>query len=268
MRKVGGWWIADSDNFQVCSYREAEQAEAAAVACERHRRRLAEALGLGSATAAWAPKCQAILHPTVQSYVAAAGRGAEATVGSSLVQPARGRITARRIDLRIDVKDYLDAALPHEICHLLIADHYRDEPPPLWYDEGLALLADPAEKLARHERDLRDGVRRGISFSAREILAAQRYPPAERMGVFYGQCASLTRFLLRQEAPAKLHQLVRRSREIGPNAALQAIYGVAGVGELERQWSAFQRASSEEMLSASLLAVDDGKPHELSAVQN
>jgi hypothetical protein len=231
--RQGSWWVAVSTNFQVCSARSSEDARFAVERCEEVRAALNRNWQLSTNAAAWRPKCQVILYPDARRYVAAVGRGSECTVGSSLVKPRTGVITSRRIDLRADVPRYLEVALPHELCHLLVADRFRDGPAPLWYDEGIALLADQPEKLQLHERDLHEGLRRRIGFRTRELLAAEAYPTADRMGVFYGQCAALTQLLLTQGTPAQLHDFATIIPAVGANAALQSTYAIAGVAELE-----------------------------------
>jgi hypothetical protein len=184
----------------------------------------------------WNPRCQVVLHGDQASYVRAVGAGGEVTVGSSLATPVRGPIRTRRIDLRTDVDDVLVAALPHELCHLVLADRFRSGPAPLWFDEGVALQYDPAEKRQLHERDLRLGVQRGEILPLAELLAESSYPPQNQWGVFYGQSGSLVRWLLTRESPEKLLQFVDRSRELGASRALTETYGVAELDDLYRQW--------------------------------
>jgi hypothetical protein len=253
--RQGAWSIALSPSFQVCSLTSAAEAERVARRCEHVRRELAETWGLADVGQAWTPKCQVILHPTTADYAVAVGPHFAATYGSSLVKPQVGRITARRIDLRTDVDDYLTAALPHELCHVLLADRFRTQPAPLWYDEGIALLADTEAKQRLHDRDLRDGVRRQIDFSLPELVSADNYPATERMGVFYGQCADLTRFLRQVGTAEQLHQFAIRSAEVGVNLAARECYAYEGAQELEHQWrervTAGRKATTAHVLPVS-----------------
>jgi hypothetical protein len=186
----------------------------------------------------------------------AVGNGAEATFGSSLVRPRSGAITSRRIDLRTDIPDFLNAALPHEICHLLVADGFRDRPAPLWYDEGLALLADAPAKRRLHQRDLEIGIRQGTTFRLVELLSAERYPSADRMGVFYGQCASLTQFLLEESPPERIHDLAAQTQIVGVSAALRQTYGVTPQ-LLERRWLQWGHDAPKGQQAASLASFEN-----------
>lgn len=158
------------------------------------------------------------------------------TLGSSLVRPETGIVKSRRIDLRTDVPNYLQEVLAHELTHVLIADHFRDGPPPLWYDEGLALLADSQSKLSLHQRDLRNGLNQGLAFSLNALLTAQTYPTPDKVGVFYGQCASVAHFLCQMGPPSKIHDFARRCQQIGVNLSLHETYGINGVTQLEAIW--------------------------------
>lgn len=232
--RKGAWHIAESDNFQVCSLHSAEQASAMARACERLRRVAAELCGLR--VERWSPRCQIVLHANSASYIAAVGNAGSATVASALTQRGGARITLRKIDVRGDAHDYLTTALPHELCHVLLADCFTDAP--LWCDEGLALLLDPLDKQQLHERDLRAGQRRGELMPIDHLLNLKQYPSAQRWGLFYGQSASVVRYLLQRDTPAQLLAFAELQRSHGVNMALRDVYGIRGVTELDRQWQA------------------------------
>jgi hypothetical protein len=204
--------------------------------CEQLRAALADHYGFEASKTKWQPQCEVYLFPSKQKYGAVVGRAAQETLGASLVTPATGTIKNRRIDLRTDVADYRTEVLPHELTHVLIADHFRDGPPPLWYDEGLALLADSEDKQELHQRDLRNGMNRGKTFALEDLMNTKQYPPQDRVSVFYGQCASLARYLGVQSEPRKIHEFARRSQEVGVNIALQQTYGISGVTRLEPMW--------------------------------
>lgn len=168
------------------------------------------------------------MHGTTRDYVRAVGPGSEATLGSSLVKPAVGTVRTRRIDLRTDVPDYLTAALPHEMCHVVLADHFREGPPPLWFDEGVALQYDSPEKQRLHERDLRIGLQHGTAFPLSELLTLKGYPPQDRWGVFYGQSASLVRLLLTRGSAKQLLVCVEQAPLGAINIALREDFGLQG----------------------------------------
>jgi peptidase MA superfamily protein len=151
------------------------------------------------------------------------------------VQTDRGRITARRIDLRSDGCDPLAAALPHELTHIVVADHFRDRPLPRWADEGMAVTADTAEKQAGHQRDLFNAIASGERIRLATLLNQDGYHG--NAAAFYAQSMSVVSWLIRLESEATFVKFVDRAMEAGYDVALQDFYGVASVEELERRWT-------------------------------
>jgi hypothetical protein len=233
-RCQGGWFIVESSNFQVCSL--ASEAEATLVArrCESVRGELVAVWN--PAVTNWKPRCQVILHANRGRYAREVGAGGDSTLGSALVTPETGPIARRRIDLRADVDNVLTAALPHELCHVVLADRFRRGAPPLWFDEGVAMLYDPPAKMRLHRRDLHEGLRRGIAFSAAELMALRSYPSADRWGVFYGQCAAVVDALHERGTAEELLDFVERVPTAGVERALRDVYALESAARFDRLW--------------------------------
>jgi hypothetical protein len=183
----------------------------------------------------WNPRCELILHASRETYRAAIGRGGEATFGSSMIDSKGGRITIRRIDLLIDQQGTL-SALGHELTHVVIADVFPDSRPPVWANEGAAVLADSAEKQRLHKRDLDYSVRRQTVFHCAELLQMATYPQPHRVPTFYGQSASLIGFLGDVGGSEKLLPFVKDAMNDGYDLALRKHYGIQGVAELQQRW--------------------------------
>jgi hypothetical protein len=144
-------------------------------------------------------------------------------------------ISRRQLDIRGDTSEGL-AAVPHELTHIVLADLLGGRQPPRWADEGMAILADPLRKRQLHERDLRDGVSRRLSFRAVELLTLDSYPQSSRVPSFYGQSASITAFLVSRGHPATFVAFLRDALDRGYDSALKTRYDIAGISELERIW--------------------------------
>jgi hypothetical protein len=228
--------VLETANFQVCC----EHTEAPAKHLARHAEALRNALytkWLGKdAPDKWSPKCQIILYADQRGYVAAVGRGSERTVGSSLVNVDKGRITSRRIDLLGGSTEYLSAALPHELTHVVLKDRFVTTELPRWADEGVAILADTKAKQGRHFKDLRDAIASGTTFHVAGLFTMDGYPRSDRFGAFYGQSASLTEFLVSRKAPETFIEFIERADSDGYDKALQHCYGISGLADLDRQW--------------------------------
>ena len=158
-RIKGSWRLQDTENFCICCPTGMDPAPIGRT-CESLRAELTRKwLGDSTASQPWTARCYVVVHPSIDSYLREVGSGGKNTLGSSLTKTENGRIVSRRIDLRGDVAEPLCAALPHELTHVLLADVFPGETLSRWADEGIAMLADPPEKLARHGQDLRAALR-------------------------------------------------------------------------------------------------------------
>lgn len=232
----GRWFVAETTNFRVCC----DESEALAIDLSRHAESLraklrSQWLGEDSGTD-WTPKCEVVLHSSRQSYAAAVGRGSERTVGSSLVKVAGGQITNRRVDLVGGQVPYVSAALPHELTHVVLRDRFPTNPIPRWADEGAATLADTSDKQERHRKDFQKALADGTTLSAATLLTSDEYPRADRWGTFYGESVSLTKFLVERDSPARFIGFVQAADSKGYDKALQDIYGIKNLADLDHEW--------------------------------
>ena len=235
-RWTGQWYVLESDNFEIRCEKTAAPAKALAEQAESLRESLASKwLGKPSADR-WQPACQIFLYASKRSYVGAVGPGSERTAGSSLVNVDKGQISGRRIDLLGDDAEFLSAALPHELTHVLLRDRFVSTAPPRWADEGMATLADTEAKQGRHRKDLMAALADGTTFHPANLLAMDDYPRADRFGAFYGESVSLTKFLVERATPQQFVDFVERAKQVGYDAALQSCYGINGARELDREW--------------------------------
>jgi hypothetical protein len=232
----GRWYVAETKNFYVCSDESASYARRLAEGAEAQRAAL-RTLWLGSISdETWTPRCHVVLHSTRQGYVAAVGRGGQWTIGSSLVHADDGKVTGRRIDLIGGQTAFLTEALPHELTHVVLRDRFPAAALPHWADEGTAVLADASEKQFRHARDLQQALAGRSTFHAAELLNVGDYPEVGRLGTFYGQSASLVKFLVAREGHARFVDFLDHAAEHGYDAALAEHYSIEGVQDLDRQW--------------------------------
>jgi hypothetical protein len=234
--RIGQWFVVETENFQACSVDSQATAKLLAETAETLRGQL-QLKWLGDdSQKSWTPKCQIVLHPNLESYVSACGRGSEHTVGTSLFKTEEGRIAGRRIDLLGGRTDYLSAALPHELTHVVLRDSFVTATMPRWADEGAAILADSDAKQGRHLHDLETAIAQHTTFDAAKLLTMEGYPPPEQVGTFYGQSASVTEYLVSKGKPSSFVDFVHVAESKGYDAALRQYYGISDVRELDRQW--------------------------------
>ena len=89
---------AFTENFRVTASGNPD-ARTVAKLCEAWRTHLRVTWCPKSEVLVWATKCDIVVHATKTSYVAAVGRGAERTAGSSLIDFKDKQVSLRRIDL-------------------------------------------------------------------------------------------------------------------------------------------------------------------------
>jgi hypothetical protein len=235
---VDGWLVAETSSFWVCCYNHDLPAADIAKRCEKLHQQLCEKWFSTKEPAVWTPKCTVVLHPGPESYVLAVGREGASTAGCSTVERQRDRIAKRRIDLRGDRADYLTAALPHELTHIILADHFSPDSLPRWADEGMAILADTEAKRGRYSRELDAASIRGTAFPMTELLPLHDYPAAERWGAFYGESMSVVDYLVNRRSPAQFVQFLDSARAGSYDKALHDCYGIRDLQELDRLWNA------------------------------
>jgi hypothetical protein len=122
------------------------------------------------------------------------------------------------------------------MTHIVLADRFADGALPAWADEGMAVLADPDSKQDAHFRDLRMARTQRSTFRLVELFALSGYPSAERQAAFYGQSASLVRFLVARGTPDQFVRFMRAAADDGYEVAVRDVYGMQGVRDLERRW--------------------------------
>ena len=154
---------------------------------------------------------------------------------SSLIQASSGRTRSRRIDVLVDAAGELPA-LPHELTHVVLSDRFDGQQPPHWLDEGAAMLADTEHKRSLHERDCRDALHRGSAMPLYVLLELEQFTSADQMAAFYGQSASLTKFLCTRGDIQKVTRFGLDAMRVGYPQSLNDHYKIASVTELERQW--------------------------------
>lgn len=227
--------VAESANFTVHSHVAAYDARQIAQSCEAWREHLQEKWLGADGPQTWSPQCLVTVHASRETYLAAVGRGGERSYGSSLVDSGSGHITERRIDLLLDSRGQL-SALGHELSHIVLADAFPGSQPPAWATEGIAILADSAEKKGLHQRDFEHAAQRHSHFRLVELTDLAGYPAPERIPAFYGQSASLVEFLCQTGGSKNLVPFLKLAASHGYDHALREIYEIAGLSRLEHDW--------------------------------
>lgn len=137
--------------------------------------------------------------------------------------------------------------LPHEITHCLLAAHFG-RPLTRWADEGIALLSEPANQQAQHDKKCRELLNSGKAIHLKKLLVMNDYPT--EIEILYAQGHSVARFLYEKDSK-KLLPLIEASFADGWDKALKATYGFNDVDALETAWLAWMRLPSTVLTVAT-----------------
>lgn len=253
--RQGSVETAVSRRFLVRSERPDVSAPALARLCEVLYAELGEFwVGASRPLTDWSAPCEVRVYADRVAYERAVGVGSGSTSGSTLLRRERGQIVLRRIDLRGDVRDWKESALPHELTHLLFADRFPGRPLIRWLDEGIATQVEPLEKRERRRQELLLALQRGQHFALATLTALEAQPEAQRRGAFYAQSTALVEFLVQQKTPEEFLRFVDIAQERGQTAALAEVYGWRNWGEVDA--AALRHAQRERTADAPRLLVE------------
>lgn len=228
----------ESPSFVIRSYHDGPEAAEVASTCKSLRKQLQKTWLGEPEVHDWRPPCEIVLHATRTSYSKAVGVGAEQTTGSTVIRCQQKRITTRRIDLLVDDKGRLPA-LAHELTHVVLADRFVGRQPPLWADEGMAVLADSASKRALHHRDCLAALRDGTALRVADLVRMEQFTSPSEVAAFYGQSQSLVQFLIDHRSPSRFVQFLTSSIDQGYDRALREVYEIEDTRQLEKLWQRY-----------------------------
>jgi hypothetical protein len=228
-----GWCVAETANFRTLHHQSRRLVERVARAAEKAR---ADVLGkwFGKTGSNWQPRCDVYLYANASDFSQATGVP-EAVPGFSTSRCDGGRVVSRRIDLRCDAPNCLEAILPHEVAHVVLAAEFGDLRVPPWANEGVAVLTEPRSRADLHLRGLARFAEADELFPSQDLLQFQDYPQRRLLAPFYAQSVSLVEFLAEEKGPETFTQFLRDGLRKNYQFALRRHYGW-GCAELDRRW--------------------------------
>ncbi len=155
-----------------------------------------------------------------------------------LCGPGRAVRGDHRMWLTTSRERAVGSTLEHEITHVVLAIRFP-KGMPVWVNEGIASLADDEERHKARRELQQQWARSGQWPSLEKVLYQRTLPPSDQAG--YAASVSLTEFLLTKGDRRELIGFIEQAGQDGWNAALSKSYGIAGVGELQRQWQDWAR---------------------------
>jgi len=252
----GGWLRVWDVDRQLQAQRarntalEARNANLARTIAERAEEYLTSLCRTFLGNRAWVHVIPITVYKNHDDYVAA-GNPPWSGGGTSFAFESKGPLDwkiKRSIDLfQLDASGALDPelipnTLPHELTHLVLSEHFGENPTPLWLTEGLAQLmeaVDPTyyDKLVVGDR--KEGSKFYVPLDV--VLAAKGYPEGGgQKYLFYRESASFMRFLLDTLSRERFFEFVDDSKKgFTASAILSRLFAAPQaevVGKLEQKW--------------------------------
>jgi hypothetical protein len=236
-RTVNGWTVAETANFRVYHNQPRELVEKAAQVAERTRTDMLRKW-FGEKDDPWPQKGELFLCATAQEY-ARVGQAPMTSPGHSAIDVDGGRVVVRRMFMHCDNPNMLNAVLPHETTHCVLAGRFGDKHVPRWADEGMAVLTEPREQIDRHLRNLPRHSQERQLFYLHDLMRLEEYPEPRRVGAFYAQSVSVVEFLVKQKGPQTFAKFLNDGMHGNYEDAVRRHYGYQDFNELEQRWRAF-----------------------------
>ncbi len=245
---VGPWQTWETPNFRIYYRGTPRLVQVVAATTERARAEqfdrwaghLPDAL-----RRPWSPKCEVFLHAQADSFRDATGQRSSAE-GITTIRTRMGQVVARRIDLRDDGAGLMHSVIPHEVTHVVLADLFPDQPLDRWADEGIAAMAEPDSYQQRYLDQFVEATRRGGTPNLREFLGGASPATVTDAGgiaeaardweLHDSQGVALVGYLVRRGSPAHLIAFLQFAQREGYEPALQRIYGIDSLEQLEDDW--------------------------------
>jgi hypothetical protein len=189
----------------------------------------------------WTPRCDLYVYPDATIFSRVTGQPADSP-GFSTMGLSGGRVVARRINVRADHESLVNAVVPHEVAHVVLADLFPTQQIPRWADEGIAVLAEPSETQASRLSHLDGPLATGRVFRSGQLMTASM-PDGRYWDLFMAQSASLARYLIQLDSPDRLVSFLRESERLGVEPALRRVYGFEDFDDLHARWLSHSRRS-------------------------
>ncbi|MBW3541652.1 MAG: hypothetical protein KY476_15390 [Planctomycetes bacterium] len=217
----------DTENFEVTAP-TTEIARRIAYCAEDLRRNIALEW-LGSELPSWEGRCP------VRVYIEP-----RANRGETSYRLRNGRADQWQMSVHGSPERIVEAVLPHEISHAVLATHFG-RALPRWADEGAALFDEgTADRLRKIElaHQMAAHVSRGPQIHLRELMSLEEYPrDSGRMLAMYARSLLLTEFLVAPGGRRTYLDFLDTSHREGWDVALHTHYGFRNVEDLEVRWT-------------------------------
>lgn len=230
---TNGWNTAFTESFKIHHHLQKADVEKLARLLESTKANQTQKW-FGLVNEPWNPPCDVVIHKTASQYSSATG-APSTSPGHSTIKIESGRIVLRRIDLHSDDPNMAIGVIPHEATHIVLAGKFGQHLVPRWADEGMSVLSEPEDRVARHTNDLKRLAGKTGFFSIRTLMNQQDYPESKLMGTFYSQSVSVVQFLASIKGPRAFTAFLKDGLDLGYDRALERNYSISWE-QLDSMW--------------------------------
>jgi len=142
--------------------------------------------------------------------------------------------------------------VPHEVTHLVLAEHFRTNLP-RWADEGMSILSESEDEQVRYPALTRQTLNEGSGIQLKVLFAKREYP--QNVMGFFAQSHSVTKFLVERKDRPTFVKFVAEGMKDGWESAAKTHYGFASVDDLERAWIEDLKTTARSALTVGTLKV-------------
>lgn len=251
-----GWHIYRSENFEIRCRGPIVDIDTVTRCCEETRAVLRTTWLSGFPAMNWRPACQVIVHTSASDYTRDT-RASSQTKAVTSLQIGQGQVWSRRIDLLADSEGWAANLIPHEMTHVVLADRFCHRQIPRWADEGLAILSESGDRLAKALEAADINSRSGQAINLSQLLSAAAYPSKkEQAELFFAQSAAFSAFLLSQFPEEDVMRFVDGCNSIGAAKAVERLSAGQDLDDIDRMFQAWlqQRDIEAPRLSEQRIA--------------
>lgn len=188
---------------------------------ERYREQIAKRW-LGQELPPWTRPCPIEVKITIQG-----------PAGMTTFRFDDGKVISQESEVHGTIEQILQVTLPHEITHMILADHFGS-PLPRWVDEGIAILSESDKERQRQDKFARTLLAKGRLMPLRRLFKMSEYPP-DVLALFV-QGYSVTSYLVKKKDRKTFLTFVKMGMDKNWDKALKQHYGYRSIEALEEEW--------------------------------
>lgn len=231
-----GWHVYRSENFEIRCRGPIADIDTVTRCCEEARAVMRTTWLSGFPATNWTPVCQVIVHTSASSYTRDT-RVSSQTKGVTRLQIGEGQVWSRRIDILADSEGWAANLIPHEMTHVVLADRFCHRQIPRWADEGLAILSESGDRLAKALEAADINSRSGQAINLSQLLSAAAYPfKKEQAELFFAQSAAFSAFLVSQFPEEDVMRFVDGCNSIGAAKAVERLSAGQDLDDIEKMF--------------------------------